>query len=109
MVPMPSDRRLRRVCDALLANPESAGDAGGLGGRGGRLGPHPGPAVQAPAQHGICRVAQRVRFHNAVEALAAGEPIGQVARDNGYRSASAFSAAFRKAMGMAPSAIRVAA
>jgi AraC-like DNA-binding protein len=51
---------------------------------------------------------QRVRFHDAVEALAAGQPIAQVARQNGYRSGSAFSAACRKTMGAAPSAIRIA-
>jgi AraC-like DNA-binding protein len=35
-----------------------------------------------------------------------GEPIARVAERNGYRSASAFSAAFRTAMGQAPSTVR---
>jgi len=38
----------------------------------------------------------------------AGEPISRVAERNGYRSSSAFSAAFRKAMGHAPSSLREA-
>ena len=49
---------------------------------------------------------QRVRFHNALESIVAGEPIGSVAKRSGYRSASAFSAAFRTVMGQHPSALR---
>ena len=48
---------------------------------------------------------QRVRFHNAMEAIVRGEQVGAVARANGYESASAFTAAFRKALGMTPSAL----
>lgn len=48
---------------------------------------------------------RRIRFHRAVDALVAGRPIAEVAHNNGYRSASAFTAAFRKSMGMAPSQI----
>jgi len=48
---------------------------------------------------------QRVRFHNSLAALSNGVPIAKVAFDNGYDSASAFSAAFSKLMGLAPSKI----
>ena len=48
---------------------------------------------------------QRIRFHNALEALSCGEPISRVAEQHGYRSASAFSAAFRKVMGTPPSRV----
>jgi AraC-like DNA-binding protein len=47
-----------------------------------------------------------VRFHNALEDIVAGEPIALVAQRNGYRSASAFSAAFRNVMGQSPSSLR---
>jgi AraC-like DNA-binding protein len=40
-----------------------------------------------------------------MEVIVRGEPVGQVARANGYDSASAFTAAFRKAMGMTPGAL----
>jgi AraC-like DNA-binding protein len=43
-----------------------------------------------------------VRFHNALEAIARHEPIERIARHNGYRSPSAFAAAFRSVMGHAP-------
>ncbi|MCB1512432.1 MAG: helix-turn-helix domain-containing protein, partial [Hyphomicrobiaceae bacterium] len=48
---------------------------------------------------------QQVRFHDAVENLACGKSVGEVARDCGYASASAFTAAFRKNFGMQPSRI----
>ena len=46
---------------------------------------------------------QRIRFHNALEALSRGESIARVAKQHGYNSASAFSAAFGKVMGASPS------
>jgi AraC-like DNA-binding protein/quercetin dioxygenase-like cupin family protein len=107
VVPMPSDRRLRRVCDALLANPESTATLEVLACEAGASARTLARLFKRQLNMGFAAWRQRVRFHNAVEALAAGEAIGQVARDNGYRSASAFSAAFRESMGMTPSAIRV--
>jgi AraC-like DNA-binding protein len=49
---------------------------------------------------------RKVRLHNAIEEIVAGQPIARVAARSGYRSASAFSAAFRRSMGVAPSALR---
>jgi AraC-like DNA-binding protein len=49
-----------------------------------------------------------LRVCNALQAIVAGEPISRVAERNGYRSSSAFSAAFRKAMGQPPSSLREA-
>jgi AraC-like DNA-binding protein len=46
---------------------------------------------------------QHVRVHAALPRLAAGEPVTAVALDLGYDSASAFSAIFRRIMGVAPS------
>jgi len=39
----------------------------------------------------------------AISALAAGEPVGNVARQVGYETSSAFVAAFRRQTGMTPS------
>jgi AraC-like DNA-binding protein/mannose-6-phosphate isomerase-like protein (cupin superfamily) len=109
VVPMPADRRLRRLCDALLANPENDATLEGWSAEAGASARTLSRLFQRQLNMGFAAWRQRVRFHNAIEALAAGQPIARVARDNGYRSASAFSAAFRKAMGMAPSAIKQAA
>jgi len=108
VIPMPRDPRLLRLCNALLADPasrltlDSWVDTAGASSR--------TLARLFEAELGLSFAAwrQRVRFHNALEAIVAGEPISRVAERNGYRSSSAFSAAFRKAMGHAPSSLREA-
>jgi AraC-like DNA-binding protein/mannose-6-phosphate isomerase-like protein (cupin superfamily) len=106
MIPMPRDQRLLRVCEALLADPssratlESWADTAGASVRTlSRL---------FEDELGLTFIAwrQRVRFHSALEAIIAGEPIARVAERNGYRSSSAFSTAFRHVMGHAPSSLR---
>jgi AraC-like DNA-binding protein/mannose-6-phosphate isomerase-like protein (cupin superfamily) len=108
VVPMPMDPRLRRLCDALLANPESESTLEDRAMAAGASARTLARLFQSELNMGFAVWRQRVRFHNAIEALAAGQPIAKVAHANGYRSASAFSAAFRKAMGAPPSAIRIA-
>jgi AraC-like DNA-binding protein/quercetin dioxygenase-like cupin family protein len=106
VIPMPRDPRLLRVCNAMLADPASrrtlddwAGSAGASVRTLARL-------FDEELRVGFVAWRQRVRFHNALEAIVAGEPIALVAQRNGYRSASAFSAAFRNVMGQAPSSLR---
>ena len=106
VIPMPRDPRLLRVCNALMADPSNRTtldnwvDTAGASVR--------TLARLFEADLGISFAAwrQRVRFHNALEAIIAGEPITRVAERSGYQSASAFSSAFRKAMGQAPSELR---
>jgi AraC-like DNA-binding protein len=43
-----------------------------------------------------------LRLQAALPALAAGEPVGNVARQVGYESVSAFVAAFRRQTGVTP-------
>lgn len=106
VIPMPRDPRLLRVCNALLADPA---DRRGLDDWADKA----GASVRTLARlfdeelrMGFVAWRQRVRFHNALESIVAGEPIGLVAKRNGYRSASAFSAAFRNVMGQHPSSLR---
>lgn len=106
VIPMPRDPRLLRVCNALLADPasrltlENWVDTAGASTR--------TLARLFEAELGLSFAAwrQRVRFHSALEAIVAGEPIARVAERNGYRSSSAFAAAFRKVMGQPPSSLR---
>lgn len=101
-VPLPQDPRLQRLCAGILADPadrrtldrwsEVAGAAPRTLAR----------LFEAELGMGFSTWRQRVRFQRAVEALGRGEPVGRVAQDAGYRSASAFTAAFRRVMGEAP-------
>jgi AraC-like DNA-binding protein len=105
VIPMPRDERLKRLCGALLDDPsrtetldEWAQEAGASPRTLSRL-------FSSEVGLTFTQWRQRVRFHNAMEAIVRGEPVGQVAHANGYASASAFTAAFRKVMGMTPSAL----
>ncbi|MGE0221694.1 MAG: helix-turn-helix transcriptional regulator [Acetobacteraceae bacterium] len=108
VLPMPRDARLRRVCDALLADPSQRA---GLEAWADIAGASPRTLARLfEREVGLSFNAwrQRVRFHNALVALVCGEPVAAVAARNGYRSTSAFSAAFRRVMGVAPSALKEA-
>ncbi len=102
VIPMPRDERLKRLCKALLDDPargetldEWADEAGASPRTLSRL-------FSNEVGLSFTQWRQRVRFHNAMEAIVRGEQVGAVARSNGYESASAFTAAFRKAMGVTP-------
>jgi AraC-like DNA-binding protein/mannose-6-phosphate isomerase-like protein (cupin superfamily) len=105
-VAMPRDARLERLCAALIADPSSRLTIEGWSEMAGasartlaRLFEH-----ETGMSFGAWR--RKVRLHNAIEEIVAGQPIARVAARSGYRSASAFSAAFRRSMGVAPSALR---
>lgn len=105
VIPMPRDDRLKRLCKALLDDP-ARGDT--LDAWAARVGASPRTLSRLfTSEVGLtfAQWRQRVRFHNAMEAIVRGEAIGRVASANGYASASAFTAAFKKAMGVAPSSL----
>ena len=106
VIPMPRDPRLLRVCNALLADPASRLTLDSWVGMAGASSRTLARLFEAELGLSFAAWRQRVRFHNALEAIVAGEPISRVAERNGYRSASAFAAAFRKAMGQPPSSLR---
>lgn len=105
VIPMPRDKRLIRLCDALLADPRREET---LEGWSHEVGASPRTLSRLfQDEIGLTFTVwrQRVRFHNALEALVRGEPVGIVARANGYASSSAFAAAFRKSLGVTPSGV----
>lgn len=106
-LPMPEDARLKRLCHAMLADPgcgHTLEDWSAVAGASSRT-----LARLFAGEVGMSFAAwrRRLRFHNALEALVAGHPIARVAADNGYHSASAFSAAYRRTMGVSPSRARI--
>ena len=103
-IPWPRDRRLQAICAAILDQPglsrsiEDWGDEVGASARTlirlfqSELGLNYRQWVQLRLADAVCR-------------LALGEPVARVAASLGYRSASAFSAMFRRALGARRSAI----
>ena len=102
-LPGPSDPRLRRACDALLADPA---DASTLGDWATHLGLHAKTLQRLFARElgmtfGQWR--QQVRLLRGLERLAGGEKVIDVALALGYDSPSAFTAMFRRQFGCTPS------
>ena len=105
-IPLPRDPRLQRLCARLFAQPSDARTLGEWA------------DVVGASERTLSRLfgremgvsfaewRQRMRFQNALEELSNGDSIARVAKQNGYRSSSAFSAAFRKSMGYPPSKTR---
>ncbi|MEA2931208.1 MAG: hypothetical protein QOG38_3636 [Hyphomicrobiales bacterium] len=102
VIPMPRDPRLRRVCTRLLADPSDMRTIEGWSQIAGASARTLARLFESECHLTFTAWRQRVRFHNALEAIARHEPIERIAQNNGYRSPSAFSAAFRTLMGHAP-------
>ena len=101
-LPMPRDRRLRHICEALLARP---GDPRTLDDWAGAANASPRTLARLfVAETGLTFGAwrQQARVLKAMGRLGSGVPVTQVALDLGYESVSAFSAMFRRASGASP-------
>jgi AraC-like DNA-binding protein/mannose-6-phosphate isomerase-like protein (cupin superfamily) len=102
--PMPIDDRLLRVCKAIIANPSDKRDIDDwayFACMGRRTFTR---AFQRETGMGLAVWRQQVRLMAALSMIASGLPVANVAFETGYGSPSAFSAMFRRAFGMAPSA-----
>ncbi|WP_316676694.1 helix-turn-helix transcriptional regulator [uncultured Tolumonas sp.] len=103
-VPLPRDPRLRRVCRSLLADPGGdwsldrwAEEAGTSARTLARL-------FQAEFGMGFRAWRDQVRLSEAIARLGCGASVEAVARDLGYRGASAFIAMFHRNLGSSPRA-----
>ena len=103
-LPLPRDARLRTICAALTAHPADTTTAGQWAGRLGIAAKtlHRLFARDTGLTFGQWR--QQARLIFALERLAQGARIIDVAFDAGYASQSAFTAMFRKHFGQPPSA-----
>lgn len=104
-VPLPADKRLQRLCGALMADPS---DRRTLGEWSETAGASPRTLARLFEQDlgmGFNEWRRRVRFQNAMQALSGGARVSVVAREHGYNSPSAFTSAFRKVMGDVPSSV----
>ena len=103
-VPLPADKRLKALCDALIADPgvemtlrQWAGQVGASDRTLTRL-------FERELGMSFVQWRQQVRLAHAAPLIARGVPLSQVAAELGYASQSAFSAMFKKTFGNSPSA-----
>ncbi|EMD84622.1 AraC family transcriptional regulator [Pacificimonas flava] len=104
--PMPSDPRLLRVCNAILAEPterRTLDDYASLAGMGRRTFTRQFRQETGMSLGIWC---QQVRLLEAVSRLACGQSVTTVAFDVGYESPSAFTSMFHRFFGVPPSQYR---
>jgi AraC-like DNA-binding protein len=102
--PMPKNHRLAHICSAILRDPAAGDDLDGwaeAAGMGRRTFTR---QFRRETGFSFAEWRQNVRLMEALSLLAAGRSVTSVAFDVGYNSPSAFTAMFRRAFGMAPSA-----
>jgi len=102
VIKMPRDARLRRVCAHLIDDPSDRRTLDAYADIAGASARTLARLFEDELQMTFTAWRQRVRFHNALEAIARDESIERIAAHNGYRSPSAFTAAFRSVMGHPP-------
>jgi AraC-like DNA-binding protein len=106
-VPMPDDKRLRALCDAVLADPAHADSLEHWAAEAGASTRTIARLFRRELGVSFSQWRQQAVLARAIPLLSAGRPLAQVARDLGYQSQSAFSAMFRRAFGESPRAFFV--
>lgn len=101
-VPMPQDPRLRRIANALLADPAERRTISQWARRVAMSERSLFRLVQRETGMSFGRWRQQIQLMLALQRLSQGMPVQSVARDLGYESASAFIAMFRGALGQSP-------
>jgi AraC-like DNA-binding protein len=101
-LPKPNDARARRVAEVVLSNPGSLVSLEALVRRSGASTRTIERSFLSQTGMTFGRWRQHARLHEAIRLLGEGHPVTTVARQVGYRSPSAFVAAFRKCFGRTP-------
>ena len=101
-LPLPTDPRLRKIADALDANPSDRVTIGEWAGRVAMSERSLGRVVLQQTGMSFGRWRQQFHIMRALERLAVGDAVHIVATDLGYESASAFITMFKKALGKPP-------
>lgn len=99
----PRDDRARRVAREIAADPADERDAAAWARLVGTSERTLSRLFVAETGIGLGRWRTRVRIRRALELVAAGTPVTAVGQRIGYRTASAFIAAFRRELGVTPS------
>ncbi|EIM77029.1 transcriptional regulator [Nitratireductor aquibiodomus RA22] len=101
-MPMPRDRRLARICNAILREPTVLRGKDELARIGNVSHRTMTRLFQTELKMTYSEWCQQALILNALARLAAGDPVTTVAMDLGYVSPSAFSAMFRRRVGCSP-------
>jgi len=101
-LPMPAEPRLQRLCRALADRPEDDRDFEDWAAESGASARTFARLFRRETGLSFRIWRQQVRLIAALERLSAGESVGSVSAGLGYRSASAFTAMFRRALGRPP-------
>ena len=102
-VPLPADKRLKALCDALIADPGAEPTLAHWAGRVGASERTLARLFERELGMSFGHWRQQVRLAHAAPLIARGLPLSQVAAELGYASQSAFSAMFKKIFGCSPS------
>ncbi|MBB2200745.1 AraC family transcriptional regulator [Gluconacetobacter tumulisoli] len=102
----PSDPRLRRVCEAIAAQPGDCRDIDHWARESGMARRTFTRLFQLEMGMGFAAWRRRVRVIEAASRIAAGQSIAEVAFDLGYHNAGSFSTMFHRTFGVAPSTLR---
>jgi AraC-like DNA-binding protein/quercetin dioxygenase-like cupin family protein len=103
-VALPADKRLKPLCEKLIADPASTLTLDGWAQRAGASSRTLTRLFERELGMGFSQWRQQVRLAHAASLIARGLPLSRVSSELGYASQSAFSAMFRKTFGQSPSA-----
>ena len=101
-VPMPSDRRLRRIAQALCVHPGDPRPLADWTRWAGLSSRTASRRFMAETGYSFTHWRQRLRLLYAAGRLAEGVPVAAVAAESGYRNPSSFIAVFREVFGTTP-------
>ena len=102
-LPLPDDRRLQTLCDALIADPASSLDLQQWAAQVGASERTLARLFQRELKMSFGEWRQQLRLARALDLIGRGQPLGLVAGELGYASPAAFSAMFKRALGVPPS------
>ena len=101
-LPHPNDLRVRKVCETLIAHPADTRSLAEFGSAFGASERNLARLFVKETGMSFAAWRQQARLVAALEQLAQRAPIGRIAESLGYESASAFTAMFKKSLGVAP-------
>lgn len=99
---LPTDRRLKALCDALMEQPGSALSLAQWAELTGASERTLARLFRTELRTSFAAWRQQLRLAHAVDLMSRGKPLAHVAAETGYANAGAFSTMFRRALGRAP-------